>query len=144
MCAWVPPAQYSEVKLIMKSFQSVFPNAYVLGGPKYPGIYLTGYKEAGRVPDISRFKKAEDDKFIMDDLSEWSSTNITPEGITKLLVLYPDELADFVKNASVVTDDHPYTEFPLWRSYFDPTYRWTLDAEVLMNIYGQKTDPCAR
>jgi hypothetical protein len=35
--------------------------------------------------------------------------------LTNLYLLGPEALRGFVKNIPEVTDDHPYTEFPLWR-----------------------------
>jgi len=37
----------------------------------------------------------------------------------------------FTKDAAVITDNNPYTEFPLWRSRSDVTYRYWLDAQWL-------------
>jgi hypothetical protein len=36
--------------------------------------------------------------------------------------LTPEQLALYVSNDRVISDDHPYTEFPLWRSLFDKGY----------------------
>jgi hypothetical protein len=43
--------------------------------------------------------------------------------LLSLLLLRPEELKRFVGDAPVITDDHPYTEFPLWRMLYDKMYQ---------------------
>ena len=38
-----------------------------------------------------------------------------PDDLTGLLMLDERECAALVGGTPVITDDHPYTEFPLWR-----------------------------
>ncbi len=45
------------------------------------------------------------------------------KALESLLLFKPDQLAKFVADVPVITDDHPYTEFPFWRSIFEPAYR---------------------
>jgi hypothetical protein len=41
-------------------------------------------------------------------------------------------LAAFTRNALIITDNNPYTEFPLGRSWSDTTIRTSLDAHWLL------------
>ncbi|MBN4051194.1 fused MFS/spermidine synthase, partial [bacterium AH-315-M05] len=42
-CLWIPPSAFTEVKMIMKSFLSVFPQTEVYRGPYFAGFYMMGY-----------------------------------------------------------------------------------------------------
>lgn len=134
MCLWIPPWAFSEVRMIMKTFQAVFPNTYVYGGPYYPGFYMVGFIDDHKPPAFDRFFQADADKAVMDDLNEWSNNMPTARSMLDLLVLKPDQLARFVEDVPVITDDHPYTEFFLWRSVFDKTYQWQLNAVILNDL----------
>jgi spermidine synthase len=129
LCLWIPPAPYSEAKMIMKSFYDVFPNSYVYRGPHYKGLYMTGYVTY-YPPNIARFDSAASNPAIMADLNEWDP--IAPKSPSQLLqleVLNPTTLAEFVNGTKEVSDVHPYTEFPLWRRVFSPAdFRKILDA----------------
>jgi len=122
-CLWVPPMEASEVQMIMKTFLAVFPQTYVWRSPtlSYPGFYLMGVREPGPI-DLARLDRGNNDQAIVQDLIEWTQEKISPGMLRNLLVFKPDGLARFVANQPVISDDHPYTEFPLWRSLFNPAY----------------------
>jgi spermidine synthase len=124
MCLWIPPIEESETRMIMKTFSATFPDTYVLrcATLEPPGFYLVGLKEH-RELDPTRFRAANENRDIVADLSEWNDQEIKPEAILTLLTMTPPELSLFVQDARIISDDHPYTEFPLWRSLFDKTYR---------------------
>ena len=135
MLAWVPGGEFSECRMIMKTFAAVFPNSWVYGTT---GLYLIGYN-GDQTPDYSRFKAAASDPAIMADLREFDDDLPSPERIPGQLVLDPRQLAAFVGKAREITDDRPYTEFPLWRRN-DRSFRWRLDATHLAmwrdELYG--------
>jgi Spermidine synthase len=130
MCLWVQPDAFSEVCMIMKTYLKVFPNASVWRGPRYGGFYMIG---SGSLPDtsISRFREALSDKTVIADINEWEPVPVRPEDIGNMFFLDASMLALFTKDAMVITDNNPYTEFPLWRSYSDTTYKNWLDAAWL-------------
>ena len=130
MCLWVPPHAFTEVRMIMRTFQSVFPNATVWRGIKYPGFYLLGSMEPLKV-NPERFRQAYQDKDILNDITEWDTLVSTPEAMLGLYLLSPAELSAFVRGEPVITDNHPYTEFPLWRQTFHPYRKYNLNAEVV-------------
>ncbi len=124
MCLWIPPVGASEMMMIMKTFETVFPQTFVWRSLwfKSPGFFLTGFKEKSDLA-AARFYEADGNPGIVADLGEWTGGDFWPRDILGLKVLAPDQLAEFVRRARVITDDHPYTEFPLWRSMFDKSYR---------------------
>lgn len=130
MCLWVPPHSVTEVRMIMRTFQDVFPNATVWRGPKYPGFYLIGTDKPLKI-NRDRFLQAYQDKDFMADLTEWEDLLPTPEAMLSLYLLSPTELAEFVRGEQIITDNHPYTEFPLWRQTFHPYGKYNLNAYMI-------------
>ena len=131
MCLWIQPSAYSEVRMIMKTYREVFPNASVWSGPRYAGFYMI----SANIPADTaafRFQRALSDHAIKTDLSEWEPKSVQAEDIGKLFLLDTAQLGRFTADARVITDDHPYTEFPLWRKYSDTTANYWLDAHWLM------------
>jgi len=126
-CLWVPPAEATEVRMIMKTFQAVFPQTHVWRGLSLPrpGFFLVGHEEPGPI-DLARLDRGNNDRAIVKDLSEWPDEEVTPGMMRNLLIFTPDALALFVANDPVISDDHPYTEFPLWRCLLDPMFETRL------------------
>ncbi len=114
VCLWLPPAPASELMMIMKTFANVFPGASLWGGLRMPGFYLVGgHRSFEQTPDslsslVRRLSK-------IPDLSEWESFYKDETVLKNLYLLGPEALHNFVEHVPEVTDDHPYTEFPLWR-----------------------------
>lgn len=130
MCLWIPPAAFSEVRMIMKTYYTVFPNTSVWRGPRYGGFYMIG---SDTFPDTStnRFREALSDSTVKADISEWLLAPVQPKGIENMFLLDAAMLGAFVQDAPVITDNNPYTEFPLWRSLSDTTSKYWLDASWL-------------
>jgi spermidine synthase len=114
VCLWVAPAIASEVRMIMRTFTDVFPEATLWQGIKYPGFFLIGPADH-LVIDAARFAKAGEDKAIVADLNEWKGGLKAPQELLALLLLNREQFREYVRGQRVITDDHPYTEFPLWR-----------------------------
>ena len=74
MSLWVPPGSFSEVRMIMRTYLSVFPHASVWRGPRYAGFYLIG---ASDLPDTvqNRFREAMSETSVAQDLNEWEPRN---------------------------------------------------------------------
>ena len=114
VCLWLPPAPASELMMIMKTFANVFPGATLWGGLGMPGFYLIGgHRSFEQTPDsllslVRRLSK-------IPDLSEWDAYYQDESILAHLYLLGADGLLELVKSVPEVTDDHPYTEFPLWR-----------------------------
>ena len=114
VCLWLPPAAGSELIMIMKTFVNVFPGASLWGGIDSPGFYLIGgHRPFGQTEeDIKKLVKRLS---AIPDLSEWQGYYKNENVLKNLYLLGPDAFSKLVKNVPEVTDDHPYTEFPLWR-----------------------------
>jgi spermidine synthase len=133
MCLWIQPAEYSEIVMIMKTFISVFPRTYVFSGKRYAGFYMIGLTgEKG--PDLGRFERMRNNKAITADLTELNMDIPDAGAIPPLLIFGPEQVDFFTQGIPVIVDDYPYTEFPLWRSLFEPLYNITLDASVASHL----------
>ena len=114
VCLWLPPGPDSEVLMIMRTFLEVFPGASLWGGFNTPGLYLIGgHRSYGQTEEnLSRLARKLS---RIEDLSEWESFYRDENTLKKLYLYGPENLESLLKGIPVVTDDHPYTEFPLWR-----------------------------
>ncbi len=131
MCLWIPPACFPEMKMIMKTYQSVFPDASVWRGPRFAGLFMIS-SNISQEQGIRLIRRSIRDARIGGDLNEWEKGPVTAENIGNLHLFSPEMLASFTKNTRTITDNNPYTEFPLWRSLSDTTARYWLDAWWLM------------
>lgn len=135
MCLWVPPMPLTEGRMLMATFREAFPATLVFRGPQFPGIYLLGLKTPeGNPIEVFRARAADPvlAPIVQADLLEWDRIVPDPHALEALLVLGPRQLAAFTAGVDVITDDHPYSEFPLWRSSFDRDYRLTLTGDLLV------------
>lgn len=117
VCVWIPLSGAAETRMIMRAFQSAFPEATVWKSPHNAGYYLIGMEKALEI-NRERFAKAFRDKVFVADLTEWERVRLAPETLTSLKLLDAQELKAYVQDSPVNTDDRPYTEFPLWRRTF--------------------------
>jgi predicted membrane-bound spermidine synthase len=129
---WVPPARESEVKMIMRSFVEVFPEGGLWGALEFQGFYLIGGhrplgQTSGQVAEIAR-KLSE-----VKELGDWKGgvDYTRRQNLEKLYLADGAGLAQMVRDARPVTDDHPYTEFPLWRRVFSEDGRRVFEARVV-------------
>ncbi|MEW6263882.1 MAG: fused MFS/spermidine synthase [Thermodesulfobacteriota bacterium] len=132
VCLWLPPAPASELYMIMRTFANEFPGACLWGGLNVPGLFLVGGRRepAFREQDLDGL--AEKLASIR-DLSEWDPSWGRPKVIKDLYLAGPEELRTLTAPYRQVTDDRPYTEFPLWRgalSVSSPDSR-TLNVEAV-------------
>ena len=116
----------------MRTFVDVFPNTYLWGGPTFPGFYVIGLPDDAPL-NLERFRQEGPNRAILADINEWNRFKDTAF-FTRLLLATPSELALFSGDAPIITDDQPYTEFPLWRSLWDPVYRMPLDALLFAQL----------
>jgi spermidine synthase len=131
MCVWVAPGQLSEVKTVIHTYATVFPYVTAWSGPSYPGFLLIGTHRPLTGVE-ARVRKGFDDPVTVTDLTEWDNSCSTPAQVLALRLCDRDALLQFTSDAPMLTDDHPYTEFPLWRiNWHDPKDFTTLDAPYL-------------
>lgn len=88
----------------------------VWSGPRGWGLYFIGTNG-----DISwktfqqNIQKTFTDPNIINDLSEYDDSCVTPQQLNHLLLWNKDEVEKVGRDGVLVTDNFPYTEFPLWR-----------------------------
>ena len=123
--------------MIMRTFQSVFPHATVWRGLRYPGFYLIGTEQPLAVP-LERFRQAFKDPRFLADLLEWDQEVNSAEDLANLLLLDETQLSQYVQGVPVITDNHPYTEFPLWRLLLRAEARKTCNAPGVLEWKTEK------
>jgi spermidine synthase len=130
VCLWVPPGARSDEMMILHTYAEVFPYVAVWAGPTFPGFLLIGTHRP--VNDIeARVRRGFTDPATVADLTEWDDSCSTPEKVMSLLICNRDALLQFSKNSPVITDDRPYTEFPIWRmAGWDPEYAEVLNTDI--------------
>jgi spermidine synthase len=127
MCLWFPGGRTKHVEdrdYLIKTFYSVFPDVSLWAGPRRWGMYLIG-RVKPRSINIPEIKKAFTNPKILADLTEIDRSCDTTEKLLRLRIyLEPRQMEHIMQTASLITDDYPFTEFPLWRylkkKYFQP------------------------
>ena len=115
MCLWFPGGSQQDNLSISKTFNSVFSNMTIWKGPHKWGFYLFGTLTPTNI-DRSKIEQAFTNPRLTEDLREFDNVCVTSEQLLNLLELRDgQELDNIVKNAPIITDNYPYTEFPLWR-----------------------------
>jgi spermidine synthase len=120
LCLWIPPVRDTDAMMLLKTFCTVFPNTYVWrsGGPA-SGLFMIGFQNP-QDPAQEGFRTLDNEAEILADLNEWKQEVPSLDLLKSLLFMTPQQLAMFTADSPIITDDHPYTEFPLWRSLFQP------------------------
>lgn len=127
MCLWFPLSSDTlneDRDYLIKTFLTAFPEVSLWKGPSKWGIYLIGSRKPIQI-DPEKFKKAFANPQFLADMTEIDNSCDTPE---KLLAIYVpmsrQQMAVAARDAAIITDDYPFTEFPLWRwlkhKYFAP------------------------
>ncbi len=116
MCLWFPGrSTRQDRQYIVKTFYSVFPDTTVWKGCYGRGLYIIGTLKEANI-NQSKTKLAFTNVRLTKDLSEYDKSCVTSSQLLELLFLQTDEqIEDFTRAALIITDNHPYTEFPLWR-----------------------------
>jgi len=135
MWLWIPSCRESEFKMLVKTFMSVFPHTTVWSGVYRFGIYLIGSNQKISI-DLPSLERRIRNPLIQEDLKQSIRHQVEiDEHFLSNLFLFDEETAwDFVKDATILTDDHPYTEYPL--------LTWWKDKEKIniSTIVSRKSD----
>jgi spermidine synthase len=118
MCLWFPGGSREDNLAICKTFNLVFSNMTLWNGPRKWGFYLLGTITP---TDVDKFKieQAFTNPRLIEDLSEFDSICVSSEQLLNLYLLRDSpKLENLTKTAPIITDNYPYTEFPLWRYLF--------------------------
>ena len=110
---WIPgETPLFEFRMMAKTMQSVFPHLTMWQGPDQNGYFLTGSPDKLAI-DYTRMATAWSDSTIFADLTEWSDKLRDPKSLQESFVMGEDQLRRFTGDVPIITDNHPYTEFPL-------------------------------
>jgi spermidine synthase len=126
MCLWVPGGRETEVKSLIRTFHSVFPNMRVYIGPHKWGFYFIGtMKEISESDVRHNMEKAFGNPAIIRDLSEYDNSCITSQQLNQMFLWDNNEIKSIAADGVLITDDYPYTEFFLWRYLIkrEPNYQ---------------------
>jgi spermidine synthase len=118
-CLWVPPANRSEVRAILRTYVEAFPHVTVWGGPGPEGGSMGFYLIGSQEPIEGVERKVRDgfrNPAVVADLVEWGRECDSPEKVLGLYLADERPLRGLLADAPVITDDRPYTEFPLLRT----------------------------
>jgi spermidine synthase len=137
LCLWIPPSASTEVKMVMSTFKHVFLHATCWKGFGYPGFFLIGQKKKLTIP-YDRFEEAFKNPKIMNDINELGDAINESDMLTNLFLLDEKDFHDYIQDEKIITDDHPYTEFPLWRIIFNPKTHRFLTANHIVEWKSQK------
>ncbi|HMO37513.1 MAG TPA: hypothetical protein PKA06_15850, partial [Gemmatales bacterium] len=94
----------------------VFPNGTLYGALEYPGFYLTGSPMNTPINADQREEMYQKLASI-EELGEWTTTYRDPVKLRNLYLAEGSEVLKLLADIPAVTDDKPYTEFPLWREF---------------------------
>ncbi len=135
---WLPPAPFSELVMIIKGFSEVFPGSSLWGALEYPGLFLLGgHRSYDQTPEsmanVARQLSSNE------DLSEWDSTYRDISRVKDMFLLNSQDINTVFGIFPAVTDDNPYTEFPLLRSAFTQADNLILDSHVLLRAINKGT-----
>jgi len=115
---WVPNEHCleSDFRLVLRTFRGEFAHAQVWVGPELAGFYLIGSERPLRARR-SRMRAVLDSPAVRADLCELLPHLLDhPDRPPIRLLLTNDEIDRYCRQETrTLTDDRPYTEFPLWR-----------------------------
>jgi len=114
MWLWIPSCRESEFKMLLKTFISVFPHTTVWSGVYKFGIYLFGSNQELSI-DLTSLVRRIHNPLIQEDLKQsiMHEIKIDDQFILSLFLFDSETVRDIVKHAMILSDDHPYTEYPL-------------------------------
>ena len=120
---WIPFHLVSdrEVKMIAKTFMTVFPHTTLWFTPLRQYIILIGTQEELEIDFESLSRKLEM-RNVQRDLELLNVTD--PIDVLNLFVMGEEVLAKYVGDARINTDNHPYLEFTPAMAYFVSDMYW--------------------
>lgn len=113
-----------ELRMLLATFRSVFPEGTVWSGSKISGYFLIGAKRGPIRVDPARFRGAWRIPAVRDDILEWNADVGTPEKVLALYAAGASRMAAFSGDAPLITDNHPWVEFPIFRYVFEGDRRY--------------------
>lgn len=137
VCLWLPPGPASELLMVMRTFINVFPGASLWGGLTYPGFYLIGgHRSFGQTHEnIEALARQLSE---IKDLAEWDHGLKDANLLRQLYLMGPAAFSDLTQDSLEVTDDHPYTEFPMWRGVLTEKVPYLMSSTIRQVLAGSR------
>jgi spermidine synthase len=115
-CLWFPGGTREEVHSLLRTFYSVFPDASIWSGPSGWGFYLIGPKNPVDWDHFNRqLIRIYETSSLIKDLREWDDFASSVNQVKSLLMWKGEEIGQVARSGVIITDNYPFTEFPLWR-----------------------------
>lgn len=116
MCLWFPGGKTEDNLAILRTFSEVFPHSSVWKGPHGWGYYFIGtIREVPWALFEQNVNCAFQNPCILKDMSEYDNSVTSAKQLYSLLLEDNDELKKLRSQGVIITDNHPFTEFFLWR-----------------------------
>ena len=117
MMLWIPTssATTEDFRMILATYKAVFPHVSLWGLSRGSGVLMFGSEKPIAI-DISRLGQLLSNKNISRIF--WPNNVDSRKKVGDILSLFiidGEETDAFTGGAPIITDDHPYTEFPLFR-----------------------------
>jgi len=139
LCLWFPAGTQEEVKSLVKTFSSVFPFTTVWSGPNSWGYYLLGFQQEVNWQKFRQnVEKAFNNPVIVKDLVEWDESCRTPQQLYGMLLWDENDAARIGKGGVIISDNYPFTEFPLWRYLLKDRELWHPQYTLNINNWMKK------
>lgn len=118
MMLWVPTnsATVEDFRMILATYASVFPNISLWGFPDGSGVLMFGSDDPVNM-DLERLKNVISSNENIDG-ELWGRKIDPDEGVRQIMTLFildGKKAASFAESSPILTDNNPYTEFPLFR-----------------------------
>lgn len=117
-CIWLPVERYDESLMVLRGFVEAFPYVDVWGGGKHDNGFMLIGRRRPIVDREAAVRRGFENAAVAADLAEWDAEFASADKMNRLYLTDRAGLSDFVGGGAVNSDDHPYTEFPLWRAVF--------------------------
>jgi spermidine synthase len=117
ICLWVPRTIDAETIHILKTFHLVFPEMSLWTGPHRWGLYMIGTLKETSIDNL-KLQNAFRNPKLLKDLKEHYDFDKSDTMSVGLLTNKTKNIEKITKRAKIITDNFPYTEFPLWRNLF--------------------------
>lgn len=118
MCLWFPGGKEEDIEYIYKTFFSVFPDATVWKGLLGIGVYLIGPKQMMDMNQMhERARIAFRNPDMVEDLREFDDLCVSKDQLMSLFLYDKTSILPQIEGVPVISDNYPYTEFPLWRKW---------------------------
>jgi spermidine synthase len=114
VCLWIPPVPRSEVMVILASFGAAFPHTTLWTAPDERGFFCIG-RTASYELDRTTLNALLARPEIRRDLTEYGFRCDTSGDLLSLRLLDEAGFGELIRSHPVMTDNRPFTEFPLWR-----------------------------